>query len=62
MYLSSNPFEPVYPRPLPEEPQVIHHETCDCRECPDCADCIDSDWTLSVCRRCTVRRTQDAGW
>jgi hypothetical protein len=38
------------------------HETCNCRECPDCVDCIDPDWGLSVCRRCTVRRTQDAWW
>jgi len=42
--------------------EVIHHETCDCRECPDCMDCIDATWDLSVCRRCTVRRTQDAWW
>jgi hypothetical protein len=62
MYLSSNPFEPVYPRPLPEQAPVVHHEACDRRECPDCHDCIDPDWNLSRCRRCTVRRTQEAGW
>jgi hypothetical protein len=54
MDLSSNPFDPVSPRPLPEPAPVIRRETCDCRDC--------RDWDLSVCERCTIRHSLDAWW